>query len=45
VKLAKDAFVHHWHHASFKLLGEEQFLNLLGENGKRFREKWGSEND
>ena len=45
VKLAKDAFVHHWHHASFKLLGEEQFLNLLGENGKRFREKWQSEND
>jgi GT2 family glycosyltransferase len=45
VKLAKDAFVHHWHHASFKLLGEEQFLTLLGENGTRFREKWQSEND
>lgn len=45
VKLAKDAFVHHWHHASFKLLGEEKFLNLLGENGKRFKDKWRSVND
>ena len=41
VKLATDTFVHHWHHASFKLLGEELFLDLISTNKDKFENKWG----
>lgn len=42
VRLANDTFVHHWHHASFKLLGEELFLDLLATNKNKFDLKWNS---
>jgi GT2 family glycosyltransferase/glycosyltransferase involved in cell wall biosynthesis len=41
VKLAKDVFVHHWHHASFKLLGSETFIETLEKNREKYLDKWG----
>jgi glycosyltransferase involved in cell wall biosynthesis len=40
VKLARDAFVHHWQMASFKLLGHEEYLRLYRENEARYADKW-----
>lgn len=39
VKLARDSFIHHWQRASFKLLGEEEYLRVYYENKDRYREK------
>ncbi len=40
VKLARDAFVHHWQMASFKLLGNEEYLRVYRENEARYAQKW-----
>lgn len=43
VRLARDAFVHHWQRASFKLLGEDEYLRIFRENEVRYRHKWTAE--
>jgi glycosyltransferase involved in cell wall biosynthesis len=40
VRLARDSFVHHWQKASFRLLGEDEYLRIYRENEARFRAKW-----
>lgn len=40
VRLARDSFVHHWQRASFKLLGEEEYLRIYRENEARYAQKW-----
>lgn len=40
VKLARDAFVHHWQKASFRLLGEAEYQRVYHENRRKFRLKW-----
>lgn len=40
---ARDAFVHHWQKASFRLLGDEAYERLFNENRQRYREKWGED--
>lgn len=39
VRLALDSFVHHWQRASFKLLGEDEYLRIYHENKEMFHEK------
>jgi GT2 family glycosyltransferase len=41
VKLARDSFVHHWQAASFRMLGNDEYLRIRGQNEERFRAKWG----
>ena len=41
VRLALDSFVHHWQRASFKLLGEDEYLRIYRENQARYADKWG----
>ncbi len=41
IRCARDAFVHHWQKASFRLLGEKKYLALFEENRKKYEEKWG----
>ena len=38
--VARDSFVHHWQKASFRLLGEDEYLRIYRENEARFRAKW-----
>jgi len=40
---ARDAFIHHWMRASFKLLGEDEYERIFEENRRRYREKWGED--
>jgi len=40
---ARDAFVHHWQKASFRLLGDAEYSRLFDENRQRFRDKWGED--
>jgi glycosyltransferase involved in cell wall biosynthesis/2-polyprenyl-3-methyl-5-hydroxy-6-metoxy-1,4-benzoquinol methylase len=42
IRCARDAFVHHWQKASFRLLGEEAYLRLFEENRRKYAEKWGT---
>jgi GT2 family glycosyltransferase/glycosyltransferase involved in cell wall biosynthesis len=41
IRCARDAFVHHWQKASFRLLGKDAYLALFEENRKKYEEKWG----
>ena len=43
VKLAKDAYIHHWQRASFKLLGEDTYLETFNENEIKYRSKWATD--
>jgi len=38
---AEDVFVHHFHNASFKLMGEQRFREIFEANRRRYEEKWG----
>ena len=38
---AEDIFVHHFLNASFKLLGQQKYLEIFQENKKKFEKKWG----
>jgi GT2 family glycosyltransferase/glycosyltransferase involved in cell wall biosynthesis len=41
---ARDAFVHHWQKASFRLLGgDDEYARIFEENRRRYREKWGED--
>ncbi len=41
IRCARDSYVHHWQKASFRLMGEKQYLALFEENRKKYEEKWG----
>jgi polysaccharide pyruvyl transferase CsaB len=41
IRCARDAYVHHWQKASFRLMGEKAYLALFEENRKKYEEKWG----
>ncbi len=43
LRCARDAFVHHWQGASFRLLGEGAFAGIYRENQQLFESKWGTE--
>jgi len=40
IKLAQDAYIHHWQCASFKILGEDAYFATYYENEKKYRAKW-----
>ena len=40
IGLARDSFVHHWQKASFRLLGEDEYLRIYRENKARYATKW-----
>lgn len=42
LRCRRDAFVHHWQRAAFKLLGDEAYMRLYEDNQARFRAKWES---
>ncbi len=42
LRCARDAFVHHWLEASFRLLGKQQYLHIFHENKQRYESKWGA---
>lgn len=42
IRCARDAFVHHWQGASFRILGEGAYLKLWEENQRKFDAKWGA---
>jgi 2-polyprenyl-3-methyl-5-hydroxy-6-metoxy-1,4-benzoquinol methylase/GT2 family glycosyltransferase len=37
---ARDSFIHHWQRASFRLLGEDEYLRVYHENRKKYERKW-----
>lgn len=38
---ARDAFVHHWQRASFRLLGDAEYRRIFEENKRKYEAKWG----
>ncbi len=43
MRCVRDAFVHHWQGASFRLLGNDAFHGIFQENQNRFESKWGAD--
>lgn len=41
----RDAFVHHWQRATFRLLGEEEFQRIYERNREAYQAKWRGRND
>ncbi|MBN1394959.1 MAG: glycosyltransferase [Pirellulales bacterium] len=39
----RDAFVHHWQGASFRLLGDGAFADIYRQNRRQFESKWGAD--
>jgi GT2 family glycosyltransferase/2-polyprenyl-3-methyl-5-hydroxy-6-metoxy-1,4-benzoquinol methylase len=37
---ARDSFIHHWQRASFRLLGEDEYLRVYHENRRKYENKW-----
>ena len=42
LRFARDAFVHHFHNATFKLLGARQYHDVFETNRRKYEEKWGT---
>jgi GT2 family glycosyltransferase/SAM-dependent methyltransferase/glycosyltransferase involved in cell wall biosynthesis len=40
LRFARDAFVHHWQEASFRLLGLDAYLRQYHKNQRKYEEKW-----
>jgi GT2 family glycosyltransferase len=40
IKVARDSFVHHFQGASFRMLGNDEYLRIRSENERKFRAKW-----
>ncbi len=40
LRCALDSFVHHWQRASFRLIGEEEYLRIYDENKRKYQGKW-----
>ncbi|HKQ04907.1 MAG TPA: glycosyltransferase [Blastocatellia bacterium] len=36
----RDSFIHHWQRASFRLLGEDEYLRIYHENRNKYESKW-----
>jgi GT2 family glycosyltransferase len=43
LRCARDAFVHHWQGASFRLLGDDSFADIYRKNQVLFESKWGAD--
>jgi GT2 family glycosyltransferase/glycosyltransferase involved in cell wall biosynthesis len=43
LRCARDAFVHHWQGASFRLLGNESHAHIYKHNQQLFESKWGAD--
>jgi GT2 family glycosyltransferase len=43
LRCARDAFVHHWQGASFRLLGDDSFADIYRNNQRLFEAKWGAD--
>jgi GT2 family glycosyltransferase len=43
LRCVRDAFVHHWQSASFRLLGSEQREHIFQQNRRLFEAKWGAD--
>ena len=43
LRFARDAFVHHWQGASFRLLGDNHFVSIYQGNQRLFETKWGAD--
>ena len=43
LRCARDAFVHHWQGASFRLLGHDSHAHIYKRNQRLFETKWGAD--
>jgi GT2 family glycosyltransferase len=43
LRCARDAFVHHWQGASFRLLGAGGHAHIYRHNQRLFEAKWGAD--